>query len=422
MQNREKDWYFFAPVVSILTFILFQLLFYQNHGTLELGEITPTDKLDIQQGNNVFRLLIMSVAMVFSFIGIIIQVRMQRFRTVNLWLMAPFVVYCFISIAWSPVPFISLKRCVQILGLLAIGIYAVQALNHSERILRIVRNLLAVVIIINLFVILVVPAIGITPGTGEWRGFLQHKNSLGAITILTIAVWLPALFERQSWRKKILTVGLVATTLLLTVKSDSQTAVLINLILLAVCFFIIFPLPWSMKISLSAAAVLFLIFGIMNFNDVNFSSVTGSLFERSATLTGRTQLWRLVFNEFLTHPYFGIGYNGFWTSQIIDSDWVTFQAHNGYLDILNELGLVGAFLFFSTLIGLMYRLFRLMKNAPLQYLPYFLLLAGISMHNIMESNFCRAMTRNWFLYLLIYVVVFATSLPKSGRSIQEKHP
>ncbi|MCA9733684.1 MAG: O-antigen ligase family protein [Deferribacteres bacterium] len=421
-KQHQKDWLYLAPVAAVLAFVLFQLIFFSNYLDIDLGDITPTDKLDIQQGGNIFRQLVMSLAMVFSFIGLIVQIKQKQYRRVNMALMIPFVVYCFASIAWSPVPFITLKRCIQILGLLAIALYAVQAQNHNEKILQIIRTVLAAVVLTNLFVIILFPGIGITPGTHEWRGYLQHKNSLGAVTILAVAVWLPAIFEKQSLRKKLAVAFLIAITLLLTFMSDSKTALLINFVLIAIWLFIIVPLPFVLKMSLSGAMLVFLFLWFLNFQFASINDFTENIFARSADLTGRTQLWGVVFDEFLSHPYFGVGYNGFWTSQIIESDWVTFQAHNGYLDILNELGVVGATFFFLTLVGLLVRIIRLMLRNPSGFLPYFLLFAGIVLHNFMESNFCRAMTRNWFLYLLIYVIIFAIPFSKSSPRMQERHP
>ncbi|KAA3616256.1 MAG: O-antigen ligase family protein [Calditrichaeota bacterium] len=420
--NYEKEaqtWHFWAPVAVILTFILYQPLIFTDISAIDFGDVAAADKLDTQQGTNIFRQLVMALAIIFSVGGLILQISKKQYRQANLALIAPFVIYCFLSIAWSPVPLITLKRCVQILGLIAVGLYAVQSDNFSHKILRVVRLILGATLLINLFMIVFLPSISITPETGAWRGFFQHKNSLGAFTILALAVWLPAVLEKGQLRTRILAVLLAILSLLLAIQSDSKTAILINLALLTLWSFVVFPLPASIKIALTGTFLLLCTLWFFNFHFISLNHLSQQIFERSADLTGRTQLWGIVLEEFQSHPWFGIGYNGFWTSTIIDSDWVTFQAHNGYLDILNELGIIGAALFFISFCGLFIKTGKLVNQSPLQYLPYLLLLVGISMHNFMESNICRAMTRGWFLYLLIYVIIFS-SVQSNKFSFREK--
>lgn len=74
----------------------------------------------------------------------------------------------------------------------------------------------------------------------------------------------------------------------------------------------------------------------------------GTVFDKSTDLTGRTEIWALVLLSIKQHPFFGIGYGAFWLGEGSPSQyiinvlhWVPLQSHNGYLDILNELGITG---------------------------------------------------------------------------------
>ncbi len=418
-KQNAKAWIYLTPIAVILAYILLQPLFSSNFEGLDLSEIAASDKLDVQQGSNIFRQLTMALAMIFSGVGLIIQNKNKRYRSANLILITPFILYCFLSVLWSPVPVITLKRCIEILGLLAIGLYAAQTDEPAAKILKIIRTVLAMTILLNLIIILLFPQIGITPGLGFWRGFLQHKNSLGAVTLLTVAIWLPAILEKQILRRRLWALFITALSFFMSIKSNSKTAIMINLVLIALWLFIVIPLPGTVKSLMLGSGVLLLALWFFNFQFVSLDHLAQIAFERSADLSGRTQLWRLVFEEFQRHPWLGIGYNGFWTSRIIDSDWVTFQAHNAYLDIFNELGIIGAVLFFASFIGLIIKSLQAVRHEPFKYLPYFLLLAGIAFHNLMESNLCRAMTRGWLLYLLIYVIIFSIPSHKTN-AVREK--
>ena len=67
---------------------------------------------------------------------------------------------------------------------------------------------------------------------------------------------------------------------------------------------------------------------------------------RDATLTGRTEIWKTVLNE-PNNPLFGTGYTAFWLGDRLQRIWALFprtpiiQAHNGYLEVYLNLGVVG---------------------------------------------------------------------------------
>ncbi len=79
---------------------------------------------------------------------------------------------------------------------------------------------------------------------------------------------------------------------------------------------------------------------------------------KDLTLTGRTELWADIFRIAKTHLLFGCGFQGFWVVDALNIQalyqvyvWIPIQAHNGYLDILNETGLVGLTLFIIAVIN-----------------------------------------------------------------------
>ena len=73
---------------------------------------------------------------------------------------------------------------------------------------------------------------------------------------------------------------------------------------------------------------------------------------KDPTLTGRTEIWSYVTKDIWAKPLLGWGYFGFWNLtnpaavEISDSvHWVVPQAHNGLLELLLSLGLIGTGLF-----------------------------------------------------------------------------
>jgi O-antigen ligase len=73
-----------------------------------------------------------------------------------------------------------------------------------------------------------------------------------------------------------------------------------------------------------------------------------TLIGKDATLTGRTDIWAAILRQAAAHPWFGFGYAAFWEKTSAPAAFVRAQtgwdvpsAHNGWLDILVQLGAVG---------------------------------------------------------------------------------
>jgi O-antigen ligase len=77
-----------------------------------------------------------------------------------------------------------------------------------------------------------------------------------------------------------------------------------------------------------------------------------SLLGRSATLSGRTDIWASAWDAASTRPLHGYGFGGVWGSDVPPTDEIwrqlrfeAFHAHNGYLDLFLQVGLIGIALF-----------------------------------------------------------------------------
>ena len=60
---------------------------------------------------------------------------------------------------------------------------------------------------------------------------------------------------------------------------------------------------------------------------------------REETLTGRADIWAYLINYAMQKPLLGYGFGGFWTDAIRDA--TSSHAHNGYLDIILNIGFAG---------------------------------------------------------------------------------
>lgn len=65
-----------------------------------------------------------------------------------------------------------------------------------------------------------------------------------------------------------------------------------------------------------------------------------SLLGREENLTGRTEVWEQLIPVAMSRPLLGHGFGGFWTTYA-RVDFKISGSHNGYLDLILEMGFVG---------------------------------------------------------------------------------
>ncbi len=78
--------------------------------------------------------------------------------------------------------------------------------------------------------------------------------------------------------------------------------------------------------------------------------------QNTASLSNRAPLWAELMDSVQQHPVLGAGFEAFWSPDRVekisfDQGWMVPHAHNTYLDQTLSLGVVGALLYASTLIG-----------------------------------------------------------------------
>jgi O-antigen ligase len=109
-----------------------------------------------------------------------------------------------------------------------------------------------------------------------------------------------------------------------------------------------------------------------------------SIFERSETLTGRKDIWGTLVPLAMERPFFGYGFGGFWTTAL--REVTSSHAHNGYLDVVLNLGFVGLVIFAMFLLSCCRNAQRIMNQDFDRGSLYFCCLLMAVVHNITESS------------------------------------
>jgi exopolysaccharide production protein ExoQ len=109
------------------------------------------------------------------------------------------------------------------------------------------------------------------------------------------------------------------------------------------------------------------------------------LFEKDATITGRTDLWDIGWALINERPFFGMGYQAFWVQEtaLAEELWAYFKIpnrggfhfHNTYISIGVELGMIGTAMTAALLLGSLVRCLQWAVKEPFAVPAYFVAFA-----------------------------------------------
>ena len=167
-----------------------------------------------------------------------------------------------------------------------------------------------------------------------------------------------------------------------------------------------------------AISVPYIVFFAQQFNSVLAPIV--SAMGRNMTFTGRTEIWSHI-DLNTVNPLIGYGFYNFWggtggqrVNELLKSQIP--NAHDGYLDIYLDGGLIGLGILCTMLVAYGLRLIKTMNRDRMQRLRFGMLIAAI-IYNVSESNWARP-SSIWFTTLLILSYVPSIK-PASRRALNE---
>jgi O-antigen ligase len=144
-------------------------------------------------------------------------------------------------------------------------------------------------------------------------------------------------------------------------------------------------------------------FAGLNINRISF------ILYGDSTLTGRTVIWDFALSEIARHPLLGWGYKSFWlvgsdAPSVVDAPaWVKQMpnSHNGYYDVMLELGYVGLALLVSFLITTLHALGRMADRDRTRAWIVLSLILFVIFYNFLESLWFRAFDLIWVVFVVL---------------------
>ncbi|MBK7378004.1 MAG: O-antigen ligase family protein [Ignavibacteriales bacterium] len=397
----KRDTYF---NIANISFII--LIFFTVFGTALPFRSKAAEVAEIGT-SNIINQIVFSSLFILSLIALLPKRRELLSFIIKEKFLTAFIIWCFLSLIWSEFSFNSFKRLFQMFCTISVSIAFLLHNDSRNDLLKFIKYIIYLYLILSFLSVILVPD-ALDPDFHTWRGLTSQKNMLGQDALISSIFCYLFYKNTDEFYSRVIAMMMMLLSIVLMVGSMSSTSILIFIFLLALSiFYFVYKLFEPTGYGRTAASIL--IFTLLSCLLAvitlapDFFKLIPELFGKDDTFSGRTDLWTYMLFEISKHPWLGAGYQGFWVvenkSVLVIYDyfvWLPNQSHNGYIDIINEVGFIGFILFLFFIVSYFTR-FAISKIKS-QWI-WFMIIAVIS--NFQESTFFRPG------HLLSALVVFA---------------
>ncbi len=321
-----------------------------------------------------------------------------------------FVLLSLVSAFWSQDASVTIRKSVFLILTTGFGVYFGRC-YLIERQLRMICVAALIVTLLSVGFATLLPRYGLDHDAheGAWVGVFTQKNVCAREMLFLLVCLLPyvPLSQSMRWCRHIA----ILMALVVIGGTQSRTALLLTAMVL--CFFPALRKIRGFSTGLACTAFTAVSLTMLAVGALIFSSIPRLLLlvNGDMTMTGRTDIWKAVWQAIVKHPLLGYGFAAFWLSLrgesaniILALRWAVPAAHNGYLEIWLQLGAVGILLFAAGLIqggSAALRGIRQPSFARSAWPLAVLLLALV--YNLDESSLMQPNDFLWVLYIATLV-------------------
>lgn len=304
---------------------------------------------------------------------------------------AALLVFACVSAVWGQAPVETLKLAAYQVILFGSLLLFVAVARDATQVARWVLLAFAVVMAVNLLAVVTRPA-----GLIGHQGIYFYKNTLGAAAGCAFLFGLFHLADAR-WRWRFVGGFTVFAALVCVLASQSKTALGLMLVgpalavglLVAARALRLGPFAATFAMGLCAAFAVVLVAAVLGASSDDVLNATWG----DTTFTGRTFIWGFALDHWAQSPWIGNGYRGFWSlgqaspkhGSEIEFIRTIGSGHNGFVDMMLDLGVVGLALlvaFIASAYGAAGRLELRSIRHSLLYVSVVLFVVG---RNAMES-------------------------------------
>jgi O-antigen ligase len=338
------------------------------------------------------------------------------------------VLLCLASAFWSADPSLTFKRSISVAGALLTLSFLYRALG-PQKLWETFVLFSAGFVVVQMLLMLAAPSyafhnasdLGVAEHAGRFRGFYFHKNEAARLGLMALLV-LGVSRHRFTLRVWIALMGCASVTLLATQSSK---------VIAALCFAMLFywfltrRMAPTLKLLLLAYLALMagLVLALMDVDALRetFAQALG----RDASFSGRDVLWTLARTHIQENFFLGGGFYAGWPQSAVD--YLTMlkgpsgalnHAHNGYLQLTLDLGVIGLALTLFPSLLFVKRLFVLPRVEWTEIERFGALFVG-SYYVLNMAGSYLLINNDMFYWLVLFLAVQARRDPPEKDAARE---
>jgi O-antigen ligase len=395
-------------------FLLLVFVGLQPFAIRDPNVLVNGDMLAAGEGDLVRQILYL----LFFAIIFIVAIQREGWRAIDSVppILALLLLWCGLCALWTEAPpMITIRRVgLEVIVVMSVML-SVNALG-ADRAFRVLRLVLALVLIVNWLSIPIVPqAVHLADETdpsivGDWRGLYFHKNITGAVCALSAMAFLYYAIRdksRTDWILLIATLGFLVMT-----RSKSS----MGLLPLGVGAGALYYWAWRRGIDraiVSVGVVLVVLFAATIAGV--YHQELARIFSDPQEFTGRTVIWQAEIAFIRDHALLGSGFGSFADTgalsplhAYVGQNWVDTisHGHNGYLQLMVTTGIIGfALTMICVLIQPGLAFWRMDGMDHLLKAFLFSLFVFFIFHNLTESDFLESDGASWVVFLMMLAVL-----------------
>ncbi len=324
-----------------------------------------------------------------------------------------FVGYVWLSHLWSPVPADTKYHAQRLIETTLFGIYFASRFDFREQ-TRMLGIAFGIGAVFSFIYVVIFPGMAIMNDLeagliSTWRGVYIHKNTLGRLMVIGSMLFVTNGLTAPP-KQRLMWFGIFGLTIILILGSQSKAALVSVALLLGIS-----PLHrifrWNLKIAIPLYIIVLMLSSVVGILLANYWSAAMGAIDKDPGLNGRVDIWNLALPYIPQRPWLGWGFKGFWRmwqseehAKILRTiaTWEPPDGHQGFMDLVIELGIIGAFLFFLGFFDAFRKAIKFIRSFssaegvwPLGFMTYYIIM------NLTQTQLMPTYTIYWLVYSII---------------------
>ncbi len=319
------------------------------------------------------------------------------------------------SVAWSISPSFTIESIRgEVLPMTFFALYFSSRFNIREQ-MQIVGITLGIAAIASLFFALAVPSVGRHVGDefdGAWKGIYPQKNNFStSMTMTMLLFFVLSIVNSNLQERRIARIGLSLSVAMILLSTSVSGLIVFITMTLVVLLSRLFRWKGSRSILLLDVSGLILLAVGVVISGTWQAIVIG--LGKDPTLSARTYIWTGSIEKIMQEPLLGYGRAAFWrpdsvpaaeVGALASKGFVPSHAHNGFIDVALELGLIGFGIFllgFLPSFGMaLRRAYKAREPEDLWPFAFFCLMV---VSNLTETVLMTRTSVYWVMYMTVFL-------------------